>query len=92
MGEFAGLIADARRGGGPGIVAATGAAGTALIFGDALVHGSPPNMSPWDRRIFSLILNPVSNAWSRRQRPEWKHHRDLTPVTALGEDCLLAAA
>lgn len=83
------LIADARRDGGAGIVSATGAAGTALIFGDALVHGSPPNMSPWDRRIFSLILNPVSNAWTKQQRPEWKHHRDLTPVTALGEECLL---
>ena len=74
-----------------GIVSATGAAGTALIFGDSLVHGSPPNMSPWDRRIFSLILNPVANAWSRDQRPEHQHHRDLTPVMPLADDCLLAA-
>src|SRR5262249_52944208 len=34
-----------------GLVSATGRAGTALIFGDILVHGSPPNLSPWDRRI-----------------------------------------
>ena len=75
-----------------GIVSATGPAGTALIFGDCLVHGSPPNLSPWNRRIFSLILNPVSNAYRREQRPEHQHHRDLAPVTALGDDCLLCAA
>jgi ectoine hydroxylase len=69
-----------------GLVSATGPAGTALIFGDCLVHGSPPNMSPWDRRIFSLILNPVENAQTRFARPDYKHGRDFTSVVALGED------
>ena len=73
-----------------GIVSATGARGTGLIFFDTLLHGSPPNMSPWDRSIFSLILNPVSNAYTRSTRPDYKHHRDLTPVTALDDDCLFA--
>ena len=45
-----------------GLVAAKGPPGTVLIFGDILVHGSSINMSPWPRVIFSLILNPVSNA------------------------------
>ena len=72
-----------------GLVSASGPAGTALIFGDCLVHGSPPNFSPWDRAIFSLILNPVTNAYSKTARPDHKHHRDLTPVTALEDDCLL---
>ncbi len=63
-----------------GLLAATGPAGTGLVFGDLLVHSSPPNLSPFDRRIFSLILNPVSNAYTRDQRPDWKHHRDLTPI------------
>ncbi len=72
-----------------GIVAATGKAGTVLIFGDLLVHGSPPNMSPWDRAIFSLILNPVTNAYTKDERPDYKHHRDLTPVVPLDDDCLL---
>jgi ectoine hydroxylase len=75
-----------------GIVSAKGAAGTALIFGDNLVHGSPPNMSPYPRRIFSLILNPVANALTRPRRPDHQHHRDLTPVVPLGDDCLLAEA
>lgn len=64
------------------IVSATGLAGTGLIFGDLLVHGSPPNMSPWDRPIFSLILNPVSNRQTKLAQPEYKHHTDFTPVTA----------
>ena len=63
-----------------GLLSATGPAGTGLIFGDLLVHSSPPNLSPFDRRIFSLILNPVSNAYTKTQRPDWKHHRDLSPV------------
>lgn len=75
-----------------GIVSATGRAGTGLIFGDSLVHGSPANMSPWDRRIFSLIVNPVSNALTRHQRPDHQHHRDLTPIVPLADDCLAADA
>ena len=48
-------------------------------------------MSPWDRAIFSLIVNPVSNAAAARTRPEYKHHTDLTPLDTLGDDCLGAA-
>ena len=71
-----------------GMVSATGGRGTGLIFFDTLLHSSPPNMSPWDRSIFSLILNPVSNAYTQPTRPDYKHHRDLTPVAALEDDCL----
>lgn len=71
-----------------GLVSATGRAGTGLIFGDTLVHGSPSNMSPWDRRIFSAILNPVSNAYTKEQRPEHQHHRDTSPLVPLSDDCL----
>jgi ectoine hydroxylase len=75
-----------------GIVSAKGAPGTVLIFGDSLVHGSPVNMSPWPRRIFSLILNPVSNAATRPKRPDFQHHRDCAPVVPLADDCLLQRA
>ena len=70
------------------LVSATGCAGTALIFGDCLVHGSPPNLSPWTRSIFSLILNPVTNRYTREKRADHFHHRDVKPVTALPDDCL----
>ncbi len=75
-----------------GIVSAKGKAGTALIFGDCLLHGSPPNMSPWNRRIYSLIVNPITNAYTKESRADHQHHRDLSPVTPLDDDCLLNAA
>lgn len=71
-----------------GLVSAKGAKGTMLIFHDTLLHGSPNNMSPWNRAIFSLILNPVANAPLRPTRPDHKHHLDLSPVTPLSDDCL----
>ncbi|MBM3516782.1 MAG: proline hydroxylase [Alphaproteobacteria bacterium] len=74
------------------IVSAKGPAGTLLIFGDTMVHGSAMNMSPWRRAIFSLIANPVSNAQTTLRRPEWIHHRDFTPIAPLADDCLLALA
>jgi len=71
-----------------GMIAATGPRGTGLIFFDTLVHGSPNNMSPWDRAIFSLIVNPVENAPRRPTRPDYKHHLDPSPIAALYDDCL----
>lgn len=75
-----------------GLVAATGRAGTVLIFHDLLVHGSPSNLSPWDRSIFSLIVNPVSNAYRNLTRPDHMHHRSLEPLEHLSDDCLLVDA
>ena len=72
-----------------GMFAAKGPPGTALIFGDTMVHGSSINMSPWRRAIFSLIANPVSNAQTTNKRPEWIHQRDFTPIECLADDCLL---
>ena len=31
----------------------------------------------------------LTTSSTRTDRPEHKHHRDLTPVTALDDDCLL---
>lgn len=73
-----------------GMFSATGDAGTALIFGDSLIHGSPANMSPWERPIFSMILNPVDNALTTYRRPEHLHHHDLTPVISLPDSCLIS--
>ena len=66
-----------------GLVSPKGPPGTVLIFGDSMVHASPPNLSPWPRRIFSLILNPVSNAQTKFGRADHQHHRDFTPVAPL---------
>ena len=83
--EVAGLVEQGR------MVSATGAAGTGLIFGDTLLHCSPPNLSPHDRPIYSLILNPLDNRQTAFARPEYKHHTDFTPVEPLAADCLTAA-
>ena len=39
--------------------------------------------------IFSSIVTPIYNALTRDQRPEYKHHRDLSPLAPLPDDCLL---
>ena len=58
---------DARRGNRDrlvedgGIVAPTGKAGGMLMFHGNLVHGSPPNITPYPRKIVYLTLNAVSN-------------------------------
>jgi ectoine hydroxylase len=71
-----------------GMVAPKGRPGSALFFHCNLVHGSPPNMSPWGREIVYVSLNRVDNAIRRFKRPEWIAHRDFAPLTALGPDCL----
>ncbi len=73
-------------------MAAKNGRGTMLIFHDLLVHGSPNNMSPWDRAIFSLIVNPVSNALTEPTRADFKHHRDISPLEPLADDCLKSAS
>lgn len=74
-----------------GMVSAKGPRGTMLIFGDNMLHVSAPNVSPYSRWIFSLILNPISNQ-ATNPVPEFAHERDRTPVRALADDCLLTLA
>jgi len=72
-----------------GIVAPKGPPGSMLVFHSCLVHGSPPNMTPWDRVIIYLSLCAVSNHITKYNRPEYIAHRDFTPVQKMADDCLL---
>jgi len=72
-----------------GIVSPKGPAGTGFFFHGCLVHGSPPNMSPWERQIVYVSYNRVDNAIRAFNRPEYIAHRDFTPLKALADDCLL---
>ena len=72
-----------------GIVSAKGGPGTVLMFHGNLVHGSPPNMSPWGRTVVYLSLCHVDNHIRQFKRPEWIAHRDFTPIECLGDECLL---
>ncbi|MFP5405595.1 MAG: phytanoyl-CoA dioxygenase family protein [Gammaproteobacteria bacterium] len=72
-----------------GIVAPKGPAGSMLMFHGCLVHGSPSNMSPWNRVIVYLSLCAVSNHITQFKRPDYIAHRDFTPIECLPDDCLL---
>ncbi len=75
-----------------GIFSAKGPAGSVLLFHGNLVHGSPPNMSPWGRTIVYLSLCHVDNHIRRFKRPDWIAHRDFAPIECLGDDCLAEMA
>ena len=80
------LVADG------GIVAPTGKPGTVLMFHGNLVHASPPNITPYPRKIVYLTLCAVSNHSTKVTREEWIAHRDFTPIEAVADDALLAYA
>ncbi len=71
-----------------GLVSPKGKAGSIVLFHGNLVHGSPSNMSPFDRTIVYLSLCHVDNHIRRFKRPEWIAHRDFTPIAPLADDCL----
>ncbi len=77
------LVADG------GIVAPTGKPGCVLMFHGNLVHASPPNITPYPRKIVYLTLCAVSNHITKFSRPEFIAHRDFTPLECLPDDCLL---
>ena len=72
-----------------GIVAPTGKAGSVVFFDSTLVHGSPSNMSPWNRTIVYISLNRTSNHIRKFNRPEYIAHRDFNPIRCLNDNCLV---
>jgi ectoine hydroxylase len=75
-----------------GIYSAKAPAGSMLMFHGNLVHGSPPNMSPFPRTIVYLSLCHVDNHIRQFKRPDWIAHRDFAPIECLGDDCLMELA
>ena len=71
-----------------GIISPKGTAGSVIMFNSNLVHGSPSNMSPFNRTIVYLSLCHVENHIRRYKRAEWIAHRNFTPIESLPEDCL----
>ncbi|HSF40274.1 MAG TPA: phytanoyl-CoA dioxygenase family protein [Thermoanaerobaculia bacterium] len=74
-----------------GIVAPKGPAGSALFFHPNLVHGSVPNLSPYDRRIVLVTYNRVDNlpSFREKQRPEFLVSRDFKPISPLADNALV---
>jgi ectoine hydroxylase len=77
---------------GVGIVAPTGKAGSVLMFHGNLVHASPPNITPYPRKIVYLTLCAVSNHITKFTRPEWIAHRDFAPIEPVDDDALIEYA
>jgi ectoine hydroxylase len=86
------LAQEAAGSDGVGIVAPTGKAGSVLMFHGNLVHASPPNITPYPRKIVYLTLCAVSNHITKFTRPEWIAHRDFTPIVPADDDALLVYA
>lgn len=74
-----------------GIAAPKGRAGSVLVTHCNLVHGSPPNMSPFDRVLAIVTYNSVENTLLPvpEPRPEFLVGRDFTPLSAVDDDALL---
>ncbi len=77
---------------GVGIVAPTGKPGSVLMFHGNLVHASPPNITPYPRKIVYLTLCAVSNHITKFTRPEWIAHRDFAPIEPVDDDALIEYA
>jgi ectoine hydroxylase len=56
------------------------------------VHASPPNITPYSRKIVYLTLCAVSNHITRFTRAEWIAHRDFAPIVPVDDDALMAYA
>jgi ectoine hydroxylase len=71
-----------------GIVAPIGKPGTVLMFHGNLAHASPPNITPYPRKIVYLTLCAVSNHITKFNRPEFIAHRNFAPIKACEDDAL----
>src|SRR4029079_5822305 len=75
-----------------GIIAPTGKPLSLRVFHGNLLHASPPNITPYPRKIVYLTLCAVSNHITKFTRPEWIAHRDFAPIVPCDDDALLKLA
>jgi ectoine hydroxylase len=74
---------------GSGIVAPKGPAGSVLLFHPNVVHGSVPNMSPFDRKLALVTYNSVANRQTANARPEFLVARGAEALSPVADDALL---
>src|SRR6266436_5557810 len=86
------LCRDAETAHGQGIVAPTGKPGSVLMFHGNLVHASPPNITPYPRKIVYVTFCACSNHITKFTREAWIAHRDFTPIQPVGDNALLEYA
>lgn len=74
-----------------GIVSPKGPRGSALLMDGNIIHGSPSNISPFDRAVVIVTFNSIENipvAFSNR--PDFLSNHHPMPVAPLATDSLLA--
>ena len=59
------------------------------MFHGNLVHASPPNITPYPRKIVYLTFCAVSNHITKFTREEWIAHRDFSPILPVDDDALI---
>lgn len=71
-----------------GITAAMGEPGTVLFFAPNVVHGSPQNMSPFDRTMLFTTYNSVDNRLRevKNPRPDFLVTRNGDPICPLDHE------
>jgi len=66
-----------------GLLAPKGPRGTIMFFDCNIVHASPANISPMNRRMLFITYNSVNNLPTRLQRPSFLVNRDFRPLTSV---------
>jgi ectoine hydroxylase-related dioxygenase (phytanoyl-CoA dioxygenase family) len=75
-----------------GMVAPKGRRGTVLFFDSNIVHASPQNISPSERRMLFVTYNAVSNAPRQTRRPAFLVNRKVVPLAPLDSAHLVEPA
>ena len=74
-----------------GIIAPKGCSGSVLFFHCNLVHGSLPNISPYERALAIITYNNLNNipVFKGEPRPEFLVSQDYTSLQSLTDEVLL---
>jgi L-proline 4-hydroxylase len=76
-----------------GLVAPKGPPGSIIFAHTNIVHGSSPNMSPYNRSMMSLTINRLDNVPTKpSRRPDFIVPSDRTSLRATTADCLTSLA
>ena len=68
-----------------GMIAPKGPRGTILFFHSNIVHASPANISPMQRRILFITYNSINNLPRNTKRPAFLVSRDTRPLEPLDD-------
>jgi hypothetical protein len=73
------------------MIAPKGPSGSVLFFDSNLVHGSPNNISPFDRVLVFVSYNSINNIPPNKAepRPDFLVSRDLEAIVPLSDNALL---